>query len=243
MNREPSTVSPELAQVTSSEPTPAVDPVLLEHPLFQQLVKELAELREHCDGQAFVLETLARVFRECQVASEGMSPEASTQALRNHLNDARSLYRVMRGETRASELLAEIEKLIAPEIFGAIVLDLSIFLAPRPQKFVQELSSPVVGANPAVVAAMLATGLKAWEAHQPIFERRMLTVQQLQRKVHELCTTAGITDGHEMLSIETEISRAIGNDVLALAQLEGGDFAEVERLFLERTQQRRISIQ
>jgi hypothetical protein len=90
---------------------------------------------------------------------------------------------------------------------------------------------------------MLATGLKSWEAHQPIFERRMLTVQQLQRKVHELCATAGITDGQEMQSIETEISRAIGNDVLALALLEGGDFAEVERLFLERAQQRRFSIQ
>jgi hypothetical protein len=223
-----------------SEPTTAVDPVLLDHPLFQQLVKECAELRKHCDGQAFVLETLAGVFRECGVATEAASPEASTQALRNHLNDAQSLYRVMRGETKASALLAEIEKLIAPEVFGAIVLDLSIFLAPRLQKLVEELSS---SATPAIAAAMLATGLKRWEAHQPIFERRMLTVQQLERKVHELCTHAGISDPVEMQSIESEISRVIGRDVLVLAQVESGDFAEVERLFADRFQGTGKSIQ
>jgi hypothetical protein len=225
------------------QPAPSVDPKVLDDPLFQQLVKEFAEAKEHIKAQAFVLETLAGVFRECEVATEAMSSEDCTQALRNRLNDARSLYRVMHGEQKASELLAAIEKLIAPEIFASIVLDLSIFLAPHLQKLVQELSEPRPdGTNPAVVAAMLVTGLKGWEVHRPIFELRMLIVQQLQRKIHELCSEAGITDVAEKQGIEDGISRTVGADVFALAQLESGDFTDVERLFAERTKQR-ISIQ
>jgi hypothetical protein len=106
-------------------------------------------------------------------------------------------------------------QLIQPEIFGAIVLDLSIFLAPRLQKLVKELAAPAVGVtNPAAVSAMLVTGLKGWEAHRPIFERRTLVVQRLQRRIYELCNEAGITDAAEKQGIEDGISRTIGADVL-----------------------------
>lgn len=201
---------------------------------------ELELLQEKFDAQAFVLKTLSDVFVEYGVAAGCTSPAESMQSLRGWLTDAAAVRAVMRGERKASELLAQMEKLVAPELFYSIVLDIGTFVAPHLQRFVRELQSSE--GLPAITAAMLATGLEGWEAHRPIFERRMLTVQQIQRKVHQLSTDAGVTDRQEIQSLEAHISRAIGDDVLALAQVESGDFAEVERLFLERTK-RRISIQ
>jgi hypothetical protein len=202
--------------------------------------KTAQQVQAELDAQAFVLKTISDVFVEYGVAAGCTTPAESLQSLRNYLTDAAAMHAVMRGEQKASELLAGIEKLIPPEIFQSIVLDLSIFLAPRLQKFMQEL---VGGTKPAVIAAMLETGLKGWEAHRPIFERRMLTIQQLQRRLQELFTQAGINNPQEMQSIETEVSRAIGGDVLALARLESGDLNEVDRLFCERTRRDKISIQ
>lgn len=150
---------------------------------------------------------------------------------------------VMRGEQKASELLARIEKLIPAELFTAIVVDLSAFLVPRLQKFVRELVEPGPKTEAVLNAAMLITGIRAWEEHRPIFEHRMVTLQQLERKLHDLCAASGITDEKEKQIIEHEISRAIGADPLALAQVEAGDLAEVDRLFCERTRRDRISIQ
>lgn len=245
MKLEPSLSSPEIPPATPNPPVAsAVDPVLLDHPLFQQLVEEYRLAKECLDAQKFVLDRLSAIFREFGVASTATNPEECEQSLRAWLGDARALYRVFTGELKASEFLSASEKLMAPEVFGSVVLDLSAFLAPRLQKLVEELTDPGKRqGNASIIAVMLATGLQGWEAHRPIFERRMLTVQQLQRKVHELCMQAGISERQEMQSIENEISRAIGGDILALTQVESGDFSEVERLFAERLQKTGNSIQ
>lgn len=227
----------------AAESAIAVNPALLADPLFQQIIKELAEAREHIKAQAFILDRLAAIFRECEVASLGMSSAESEEALRNRLRDGRSIQLVVQGQQKASELLAGIEKVIPAEVFTAIVVDLSAFLAPRLQKFVEELVDAGPGSRAVIAAAMLVTGMKAWEAHRPVFEHRMVTLQQFQRRIHELSTQAGISDPREVQSIETEISLAIGGDALALTQLESGDLGEVDRLFCERTRRDKISIQ
>jgi hypothetical protein len=194
-------------------------------------------------ASTILLKTLSDVFVEYGVAAGCSTPEESLQSLRSYLADAAAMHAVMRGERRASELLVQIEKLIPAELFMAIVVDLSAFLAPRLQKFVEELADAGPKSRAAIVAAMLVTGMKAWEAHRPVFEHRMVTLQQLQRKLQELCAASGITDEKEKQLLEDEISRAIGADPLALAQVEAGDFAEVDRLFCERTRRDGISIQ
>ena len=202
---------------------------------------ELEVLQEKFDAQGFVLKTLSDVFVEYGVAAGCTSSAESLQSLRGWLTDAAAMRAVMRGERKASELLAEMEKFVAPELFYSIVLNLSTYLAPHLQRFVRAL---MPGDNvAAITAAMLATGLEGWETHRPIFERRMLTVQQIQRKVHQLSTDAGITDRQEIQAVEAQISRAIGDDILALAQVESGNFAEVERLFFERMDTQRSSVQ
>jgi hypothetical protein len=205
--------------------------------------KTVHQLQEKLDAQAALLKTFSELFVEYGVAAGCNSPEESLHSLRDHLADAAMMRAVMRGDRKASELLAGIEKLIPAEVFTAIVVDLSAFLAPRLQQFVEELAGDAPKSRAALVAAMLVTGMKAWEAHRPIFEHRMVTVQQLERKLHELCAAAGITDQKERQLLEGEISRAIGSDPLALAQIETGDFSEVERLFCSRARRDGISIQ
>lgn len=206
----------------------------------EQVIREQAE---HIDAQAFVLKTLSDVFREFGVAANATSSAECLEALRDRLTTVAGVYAVMRGERKASELLSEMERLIPAETFTAIVVDLSTFLAPCLQKFVEELSGEGRKSAACLSAAMLITGMKGWEAHRPIFERRMLTVQQLQRKCRELCESAGIGDENEKQAIERGISGVIGNDVLALSQLEAGDFSEVERLFAEGRKRQQLSIQ
>jgi hypothetical protein len=213
----------------------------------EQVIREQAECISHqadcIEAQSFVLKTLSDLFREFGVASTATTPAECTQALRNRLSDIACLYAVMRGEQKASSLLAEIEQRIPTETFTAIVVDLGGFLAPRLQKFVEELAGDGPKSGACIGAAELITGMKGWVAHRPIFERRMLTVHQLRRKCGELCESAGIADEGERQTIEREISAAIGQDVLALSQLEAGDFSEVEKLFAERAQRQQHTIQ
>jgi hypothetical protein len=114
--------------------------VKLEPSLFQQLVEEYRLAKECLDAQKFVLERLSSIFREFGVASTATNPDECEQPLRAWLGDAETLYRVFTGELKASEFLGATEKLMAPEVFGSIVIDLSTFLAPRLQKLVEELS-------------------------------------------------------------------------------------------------------
>lgn len=204
---------------------------------------DLELVQKELAASTILLKTLSDVFVEYGVAAGCTSSEESLQSLRDYLADAAAMRAVMRGDRKASELLVRIEKLIPTEVFTAIVVDLSAFLAPRLQKFVEELAGAGPKSRAVIEAAMLVTGMKAWEAHRPVFEHRMVTVQQLQRKLHELSVASGITDEKEKQVIEGEISRAIGADPLALAQIEAGDFSEVDRLFCERTHRDKISIQ
>jgi hypothetical protein len=213
----------------------------------EQVIREQAKCiteQANCiEAQSFVLKTLSDLFREFGVAANATSSAECLQALRDRLTSVAGVYAVMRGERKASELLGEMERLVPADTFIAIVIDLSKFLAPRLREFVKELVGEGPKSDACLSAAMLASGLRAWEAHRPIFERRMLTVQQLQRKCRELCESAGIGDENEKQMIEREISGVIGADVLALTQLEAGDFSEVERLFAERTQRQQHTIQ
>lgn len=206
----------------------------------EQVIHEQAEC---IDAQKFVLETLSNVFREYGVAAAATNPDECIQSLRHRFTVAAGVYSIMRGERKASELLGEMEILIPAETFTAVVVDLAAFLAPRLQKFVEELAGDGPKSVACIAAAELITGMKRWEGHRPIFERRMLTIYQLRRKCGELCESAAIADEGERQAIEREISAAIGQDVLALSQLEAGDFSEVERLFAERAQRQQHTIQ
>lgn len=207
---------------------------------YLQLLLENAYLSQQIDAQNYVLKALSDVFVEHGVAAGANTPAECMQSLRNRLSDVAALYAVMRGEQKASGLLADMERFIPAEVFTAIVVDLSTFLAPRLQKFVEQLQDAGHENKAAIAAAMLVTGMKGWEDHRPVFEHRALTVQQIQRKLQELYASAGITDEKERQLIEHEISAAIGGDVLALSQVEAGDFSGVETLFAERMKRQRI---
>jgi hypothetical protein len=208
-----------------------------------KLRRDLELIRQNLQTTNFILEQLQRVFLEFGVGAQAKNAEEAAESLRTYLNDAVNLYQVMRGEMRASDLLANVERLVPPENFYAITVDLAEFLAPRLQKFVHELADGSVKFRPAIAAAMLSTAVKRWDEFRPIFERRMLTAQHLERRLNELFDHGNVTDSDDRQSIAHNIARAIGDDLQLLGQLESGDFSEVERLFAMHAKQRQTAVQ
>src|ERR1700680_2345871 len=93
MKPEPAVSSPEILSATQPtpaappEPTTAVDPLLLDHPIFQQLVNEYDLAKGCLEAQKFVLDRLSGIFHEFGVASAATNPEEGRKSLRVRLGD------------------------------------------------------------------------------------------------------------------------------------------------------------
>jgi len=93
--------------------------------------------REWCASMELISE-MTLIFSECRYSIK------SVATLKLILEDAFALYDVANGKTAGSALLASIERGAEPEVFSALVVNLTQFLAPRLEKFLRETADPAL---------------------------------------------------------------------------------------------------
>jgi len=143
--------------------------------------------------------------------------------LKRVLSDAFTLYDIMAGKSRLSDLLTTIEKKADPEAFSLVIFDLARFLRPRLQKAVAEILE---------LQQDHATTLA--DSFAPILEYRLAAMQAVKQRIRNLWAEAGITDTAGLQVVDSEICQQIRSDVAALGRIERGDFSDVDRFFRER---------
>jgi len=101
--------------------------------------------------------------------------------LKRVLSDAFTLYDIMAGKSRLSDLLTTIEKKADPEAFSLVIFDLARFLRPRLQKAVAEILE---------LQQDHATTLA--DSFAPILEYRLAAMQAVKQRIRNLWLRRGL---------------------------------------------------